>query len=477
MTFPQISFDQWRAQVEKDLAGAAFDKTLVTRLPEGLSVQPLYAQAPNVAVPGMPAKFDLVLEEQSDEGFVTPTQVVTAERTLHLNDPLAADFVEKAKQVGAPDVAGVISTLALHQRGADAADELAFALGVGAAALQRLLDAGVSPDEAARQLAVQVSVGRDTFAELAKLRALRVCWAKLTTLAGAKSARLIVHAVGSKRTLTQRDPWVNMLRGTTQTFAAILGGADIVTPSAFDDALKRSALGARVAMNTGLVLRHESALGAVVDPAAGSYFLDTLTDELAREAWKRFQAIEAAGGIEKARPQLEQRIEKSWTERLAAIAKRKTPLLGVSEFANLDEKLPGAATNIGRRESEQFEALRARADALQPTAILVTVGTVAETRARVGFALNFLGAGGIRAKETATPESSIIAVLCGTDERYATEAAPAAAALKKAGCKHVLIAGRPGTNEAELRAAGVDGFIFMGVDLVDSLTQLLELYA
>ncbi len=462
------TYEEWRARVEKELNGAPFEKALTVRLPEGITVQPLYVDAPALEVPGMPTGFSLVTREPSDEGFITDAQVVTAERTLHLDDPLAPGFADKARAVFAPDVAGVVSTLAIHQRGADAVDELAYALGVGAAALQRLLDAGVEADEAARQLAVQVAVGRDTFAELAKLRALRICWAKLTTLAGAKAARLILHAVGSTRTLTQRDPWVNMLRSTTQTFAAILGGADIVTPSAFDDALKRSALGARVATNTGLVLRHESALGAVVDPAAGSYFLDTLTDH----------ALEAiAQRVRTARAGLEQRVEKAWAERLSAIAKRRTPLLGVSEFANLDELLPSAGSDVGRRESEQFEALRARADALRPSAILVTLGAVSETRARVGFSLNFLGAGGIRARETATPEAATVAVLCGTDERYATDAAAAAAALKAAGCRRVLVAGRPGANEAELRAAGVDGFIFIGVDLIDSLTQLLELYA
>lgn len=474
----QSTYAEWKAQVEKDLAGVPFEKALTVKLPEGITVQPLYVDAPALEVPGMPSSFSLVLREPSDEGFVTDTQVVTAERTLNLHDPLAPGFVELARGMNAPDIAGVISTLALNEQGADAADELAYALACGAAAFTSLLDAGLTPQVATHHVAVQLSVGRDTFAELSKLRALRICWSKLVAVAGAPNARLIIHAVSSRRTLTQRDPWVNMLRTTTQVFSAVLGGADIVTPASFDELLAtRSALGARVARNTGLVLRHESALGAVVDPAAGSYYLDSFTDQLARETWKRFQAIEAQGGIKVALPALQQRIELAWKQRLEAIAKRKTPILGVSEFANLDEKLPSAPREAGRHESEQFEALRSRADGKSPQAVLVTLGSLAETRARVGFAINFFGAGGIRAREVAQNEKSIVACLCGTDERYASEAVERAKALKQLGCQRVLIAGKPGANEAELRAAGVDGFIFMGCDVVETLSNLLESYS
>lgn len=414
------TYSEWKSQLD------GFDK-LIVKLPEGLSVQPLYVEAPPLHVPGMPAKCELVESH----------------------------------------VAGGLSTVELHELGADAADELAFALSTGAT-LQKL-------DE----VVVRVAVGRDTFLELCKLRALRICWAKLATVAGVPHAKLVIHAVSSKRTLTISDPWVNMLRVTTQTFAAILGGADFVTPAAFDDAMVRSELGARVAKNTQLVLHHESALGAVIDPAAGSYYLDTFTEQLAREAWRRFQAMEAEGGLEKALPGLKARVEKAWGERLTAIAKRKLPVLGVSEFANVDEELPlprGEGRGDGRRDSEQFEALRMSAEPFSPKAILVTLGTVAESRARVGFALNFLAAGGIKAREVSADEKEVVAVLCGTDERYATDAVARAKSLKVAGCKTVLLAGRPGANEAELRAAGVDGFIFIGCDLVETLGNLLEAY-
>jgi methylmalonyl-CoA mutase len=283
-----------------------------------------------------------------------------------------------------------------------------------------------------------------------------------------------------------------MLRTTTQIFAAVLGGADLVTPTAFDEALgPASPLGRRVARNTGLVLREESVLGKVKDAAAGSYYFDSLTDALAREGWKRFQGIEREGGIEDALAsgRLRARIESSWTTWLGRISTRKEGILGVSEFANLDEKLPrpardreappsGAAALPVHHDAEPFEKLRLRADASpsRPEAILVALGPLAESRARVGFASNLFAAGGIRAREVPRAEAGIIACLCGSDERYAQEAVDQARALKAAGCRRILLAGRPGPLEAALREAGVDGFLYAGCDAVALLSELLDAF-
>lgn len=423
--FPAVDAAAWRAQVEKDLAGAVFEKTLVSRTPEGLAVQPLYWDRPDLTVP--------------------PSL--------------------RGQRVGV-----TLSTLEHHEAGADGADELAIVLASAVALFKQTPPAAVT---------VEISVGRDTFVELSKLRALRVVWGKLTTALGA-TCPLTVHAVCSRRTLTQRDPWVNLLRTTTQVFAAMLGGADEITPTTFDQEFgEASELGKRVAQNTLLVLEHESHLNRVADPAAGSYYLDTITDQLAREAWRRFQGLEAAGGLEKALPKLKMRFADAWAQRLEAIAKRRLPILGVSEFANPDEQLPAAPKPFagpGHREAEAFEAVRLKADGKKPEAILVTLGTVAETRPRVGFASNFFGAGGIRTREVTADERATVACLCGTDERYAAEAAARAKALKAAGCKQVLLAGRPGANEAAFREAGIDGFIFIGCDVVSTLSDLLDVY-
>jgi methylmalonyl-CoA mutase len=324
------SLDTWRAQVEKELGGASFEKALVHTTAEGLAIQPLYVEGPaTVPVPRASGTFRVVMRHDAalgpidagidddlgggadglwlagDPGLLaarsdirTATIVIEGDadaalaalggrvgRLLLGADPIGAVAAGRTTAVDlaglpplvrrAADSAGttaaLVSTLPYHRAGADAADELAIALSTGAAYLGALVDAGVEVGTAAAQIAVQIAVGRDTFRELAKLRALRVVWAKLTTAAGAPAVPLTVHAVSSPRTLTERDPWVNMLRVTTQVFAAVLGGADLVTPASFDEALgPPSPLGRRTARNTALVLREESHLGRVVDPAAGS---------------------------------------------------------------------------------------------------------------------------------------------------------------------------------------------------------------
>lgn len=195
-------------------------------------------------------------------------------------------------------VAGLVSVVADHDAGLPAADQLARALSTGAAYLDAMLDEGLDVAAAARQLGVQVAIGRDTFGELCKLRALRTCWHKLLAAAGAPDAPLpLLHAVARPGVPSEKEPWGNALRGTTQAFAAILGGADLVTPVAYDEHPgPASPLGRRTARNTVLVLREESHLGRVIDPAGGAYYFEARTDALARAAWARFRAIEERGG-------------------------------------------------------------------------------------------------------------------------------------------------------------------------------------
>jgi methylmalonyl-CoA mutase len=573
MKFPEVTPLEWRAQVDKELRGASFEKTLVQRTPEGLSILPLYSELP----PGGPLAIDcrgapfricmrhdaaadesalsddldggadalwlegrtgpeadrllgrvdlartfVVLEVEGEPAVATLDRVArSASAGAGVAFALATDpfgafargrssasalagaraaLAEVARHAGErfPRATTVmVSTVPYHDAGADAADEVAIALATGVAYLGALIDAGLAPAAAARQIALRITAGRDTFAEMCKLRALRAGWQKVVAAAGVpEEPHTLVHAVCSSRSLTQRDPWVNMLRVTTQVFAAVLGGADLVTPAAFDQALgPASALGRRIARNTGLVLREESYLGRVVDPAGGSYYLETLTDALAREAWKRFQAIEREGGIEAAlvSGRLRARFEASWRERLELIAKRKAPILGVSEFANLNEKLPrpppdgdpnsrDLASREGavpsHRDAEPFERLRTRADAAAapPEVLLVTLGSFAESRPRVGFAAGFFGAGGLRTRETAHDEAATVACVCGSDETYAAEAVTRVTALKAAGCKRVLVAGRPGALEASLHAAGADGYVFVGCDAVAILSELLDVF-
>ncbi len=390
---------------------------------------------------------------------------------------------------GAPDhhvVPVRVSSVAYHAAGADAADELALVLATAVAYLRALRGQGVPVDVAARCLWVQVAVGRDTFGELCKLRALRLVWWKLFAAAGVADVGLdALHAVCSPRTQSLRDPWVNMLRVTTEVFAAVLGGARLVTPVSFDDAFGEvSPLGRRTARNTALVLREESHLGQVLDAGGGSYYLEARTDALAREAWSRFTAIERDGGIVPlvTSGALANRLESAWQARATAIARRKEPVLGVSEFANLGEHLPAPLPDTadpgarpGHRDGEAFEALRARAEGSREV-VLVTLGPAAEHRGRLGYARALFATAGLASRETtevSPATSGAIAVICGSDERYAAEAAETAKALRAAGYRHVVLAGRPGALEPALREAGVDTFIFVGCDVLATLGGLV----
>jgi methylmalonyl-CoA mutase len=235
-----------------------------------------------------------------------------------------------------------VATNVWHDGGATGTEELAFALATGVTYLRRLTDGGLPLAVAAGQVGFTFAVGRDLFLEVAKLRAARRLWALTLAAAGGGAAaqRTWIHARASSRTKTARDPWVNLLRTTVECFAAAVGGADVVTTTPFDDAVgPPDEFARRIALNTQTVLRHESHLARVVDPAGGSWAVERLTDELARAAWKRFQAIEAAGGMERAvltgRARAE--VEAAAEERRRAVAKRREAITGVNEFPHVAE--------------------------------------------------------------------------------------------------------------------------------------------
>lgn len=551
----------WRELIEKDLAGASFDK-LVQHTPEGIVIEPLYTVRPaEPPIPGeapyvrgiytqnsavglcirldgdytvateelhggatalwIDAGNDSALKEAeaAHADLIVDTGKSTPQETI---DWLANHSIDSRIWIGIDPITAVargvaksdslvaqlneipslccntrerlrnsrllrVSTTTFHGASADAADELALGLSAGVAYLRTLVEGGLQITEAARMLWLQFPVGRDTFGEICKLRAARILWHKVLAASGApEEPPPPIHAVASSRTQALRDPWVNMLRVTTEMFAAIIGGSQIVTPRPFDDQFVTvSALGRRVARNTVLILRDESHLGRVVDAAGGSFYIETRTEALAREAWKRFTVIEKEGGITALvlSGDLRARLDASWAKRATHLAKRKEPVVGVSEYANIGEKLPAdpiaaqplpaASAVVEHRDAEIFESLRSRIETVPHHVILLTLGPPAEHRARVGYSAGLFGIVGIRTYETTRPESADIAVICGSDDRYASEAAGAAVALKRVGVNKIVLAGRPGMLESELRSAGVDMFVYVGCDALATLKELL----
>lgn len=387
---------------------------------------------------------------------------------------------------------------AFHNLGASAAWELAGSIAAAVGYLRILGDGGVATPDALRQISFRYAADDDQFMTIAKLRVARQLWARVAEVVGAADAGAArIHAVTSQPMMTQRDPWVNMLRTTLAAFSAGVGGADTVQVLPFDAAIPGGLDGTsmgfsrRIARNTQLLLLEESHLGQVLDPAGGSWFVEDLTAQLAEQAWAHFQDIEAHGGFVAARDYITAQIAEVAARRSDDIAHRRTAITGVNEFPNLDEKpLPqGASASSIARYAAGFEALRDRSDAVlaatgaRPKVLLLPLGPLAEHNIRTTFASNLLASGGIEAINpgpldaaqiagvVAEAGAPTVAVLCGTDARYGAEASDAVAAARAAGVREVLLAGpEKAVAEADSKP---DGYLTAKIDAVDALSNLL----
>ncbi len=422
--------------------------------------------------------------------------------------PAEEDAVAAAVALGdAPVSAFRVDGTDFAQAGAPNAVELGFALAAAVAHLRDLEAAGVPRERAVRHITLAVSADDQQFPTIAKIRAARLLWARVTEVVGAAAAPLPVHAVTALEMASQRDPWVNLLRGTVAAFAAGVGGADQVTVLPFDEALPAAARTAspafarRMARNTQLLLLEESGLGRVVDPAGGAWFVESLTTEIARLAWDVFTDVEQRGGYLAALADgaIERAVAGALADRERAVARRKKALTGVNEFPNAAEtELPaGAADDVSSptatprlaRTARPFERLRDRADELaratgtRPSVTLVPLGTVASHNARTTFAANLLAAGGITAVNpgplevpdivAALDDAPRIAVLCGSDASYSTDGAAALAAVRAAGVDTVYLAGAAKAWPPDAETAP-DGFLTVGIDAVAALTTILD---
>ncbi|QPF89586.1 methylmalonyl-CoA mutase subunit beta [Bradyrhizobium commune] len=396
----------------------------------------------------------------------------------------------------------------IHDAGGSEVQELAFVLACGVAYLRAIESAGVPLEQARGMVYARLSADADQFLTMAKFRALRLLWARIETASGLTPKPLFIAADTAWRMLTQRDPYVNMLRATMATFAAGLAGANAVTVLPHTLALGLpDPFARRVARNTQALLLEESNLAKVSDPAAGSGGIETLTAQLCGAAWTLFQESETAGGAFAALQQglFQSKVAAARKARDANIAKRRDVLTGASEFPNLHESaasvltaVPIALASYGEakykfdaltpiRLAQPFETLRDKSDAVlkargaRPKVFLANLGTPADFTARATFAKSFFETGGIEAVDSegfADParlaaafktSGAELACLCSSDKVYAATAEAAAQALQSAGARHIYLAGRPAEAEAALRAAGVTGFVFAGSDALATL--------
>ena len=405
---------------------------------------------------------------------------------------------------------------AFHNRGGGAAWELAGTVAAATDYLRLLTGAGIGVADALGQISFRLVADDDQFMTIAKFRAARRLWARVAqTLDHPEQGGIRLHAVTSRAMMTQRDPWVNMLRTTVAAFGAGVGGADTVQVLPFDDAIPGGFpdtspdFARRIARNTQLLLLEESHIGRVLDPAGGSWYVEDLTDTLAAQAWSHFQEIESGGGFDRARDLLTDRLDATAARRYDDIAHRRTAVTGISEFANLAEAPlpeyalpesvlpePGPTPESGptpavRRYAAAFEALRNRSDEYlrrtgqRPQVLLLPLGPLAENNARATFATNLLASGGIAAVNPGTVEpggiaeevrrcGARIAVICGTDARYHTETGAVVSAARGAGIEEIYLAG-PRSAVADVADDDrPDGYLTARIDAVQALSALLS---
>ena len=412
-----------------------------------------------------------------------------------------------------------VNSVVLNNSGAYAAQELAYALAWGAEYMTLLTEAGVPNYRAANAIRFNMGIGGNYFMEIAKFRAARLLWAKIVeaykapifTAALKNAAKMNVSAETSRFNMTIFDAYVNLLRTQTETMSAALAGVDEITVTPFDITFEKPTdFAERIARNQQLLLKEEAHFDKIVDPAAGSYYLENLTNSIAAEAWKQFLAIQEQGGMYEmvAAGKVQEHIAANLKARLGDVAKRKEVLLGSNQFPNFTEKAAkkikadaGACSSICNckskkveshcgcdsqcenalptlpvaRAAEEFETLRLETEGAkrQPIAFMLTIGNLAMRIARAQFSCNFLACAGYKVIDNngfktvgegikaAKKAKADIIVLCSSDDEYA-ELAPKAwkilQRMDEAKRPMFIVAGAPACMP-DLQALGIENFI------------------
>jgi methylmalonyl-CoA mutase len=402
--FPHVSTTEWEAAIQADLKGADYDKKLVWRTDEGITVRPYYRQENLPGTTGL-ARFT--------------GQWQAAKDTDIPKDAVRGDL--------------------LHEQGATAVQEIGYALA----------------ESAGKRPHFVFAVGGNYFFEIAKLRAARQLWARLS------KEPMVIWSRTSFTDKSLYDPSANLLRCTTEAMSAIFGGCNylIVEPARFPqhwaDSLVR-------------ILREESHFDQVSDPGGGSYYIEVLTAAIATEAWKVYES--GLSGREAA-------IAASRTAKEKAVAQRKRTLVGVNNYPDLTETLPPDAKlpEAGWRMAKPFEEIRERVEksGKRPRVLLLQRGQVKMRMARSNFCLNFFGCAGFEIKTSETLEPADLVVLCSSDPEYLALAQEICPKTKAP----VLVAGNPKDQIEALKAAGIRDFIYLGMNAVETLSRWQEALA
>ncbi len=410
-----------------------------------------------------------------------------------VNPEFAAQTIRSAPQTLVPFT---LHGERFEEAGASTIQEAAFMLAAGIDFLAEMDARGVEIDRAADAVGFAFSIGANYFFQIAKFRAFRMLWARAVESFGGsrEAAKAHIHARTSLWNKTIYDPHVNVLRATTEAMSAVLGGVDSVCVTPFDSCYKMPEEGSRrLARNTQLMLKHEALLTQVADAGAGSYYLEAMTDTIAREAWKLLQQIEAEGGYRKAQAagKIDEVLGTSAKAREKTVATRRRVFTGTNQYANAQEtalgRIDSARVTESVRGASAYEQLRLRTErsaaetGRTPRVLLAEFGDVKMRGARSTFASNFFACAGFEivvgrfddAQELARADAELV-VLCSSDAEYLEMASALLAQMKSLERQTpVLIAGNPETAE-QLRAAGVADFIHVRSNPVEVLTSRQE---
>lgn len=414
-----------------------------------------------------------------------------------------ADLIKKTKEYKHVRVVTVSGNV-FSDSGSTIVEELGFSLAVAHEYLVRMMEHGLTIDEAARKLRFSFAVTSNYFMEMAKLRAARLLWANIVKAYGPEkpcSCKMFAHARTSAWNQTVYDPYVNMLRGTTEAMSAAIAGVHSLEVLPFDHSYEApSEFSYRIARNESLLLKHESHFDQVIDPAGGSYYIENLTKSIADEAWKLFLEVEVKGGYVEAFKAgfVVERVKASAAAKDKAVATRRQTILGSNQYPNFTEVADKAlcAEVVERKPDEgnvlvpyrgamAFEQMRLHVDrsGKEPKAFMLTCGSLAMARARAQFSCNFFACAGIRVIDNtffksledgvkaALESKAEIVVVCSSDDDYA-EVAPKIKEML--GDKAILVvAGAPACME-ELQSKGINNFISVKSNVLETLKGYLK---
>lgn len=390
------------------------------------------------------------------------------------------------------------------ESGASIVQEMAFTLTVANEYLCKLTDLGLSVDMIAPRIQFNLATGSNYFMEIAKIRAFRYLWAKLTEAYNPKSdesSKAFIHCSTAKWNMSVYDPHVNMLRATTQSMSCVIGGADSVSVKPFDAAYaKANSFSNRISRNTQIVLKEEAYLDRIADPAAGSYYIENLTGGLIDETWKLFLKVQEEGGYIQAfmKGFIQTEIETVANKKVNDIANRRETVLGTNQYPifkeqvlkNIDFSVFEAKQNISKnpiarplmkfRGSQVIENIRLTTEksGKRPKVFMLTIGNLAMRLARSQFSCNFFAVAGFEVQDNngfktideglqaAFAAKADIIVLCSSDDEYATLAVEAHEKLDNN--LMLVIAGAPAC-QPELEAKGIKNFINIKSNVFETL--------